>query len=67
MKNTFESSTHGYPGVRHKQEVMPKKSAVVRFSGLSDTLRGIRRNKETFSVDLLENTHTGKKRWGLLF
>ena len=46
---------------------MPKKSSVVRFPILSDHMRGIRRNKETFSVDLLDNTHAGKKRWGLVF
>ena len=43
---------------------MPKKPAVVRFPSLPDTMRGIRRNKETFSVELLEDTHSGKKLWG---
>ena len=38
-----------------------------RFPSLSDTMRGIHRNKEIFPVDLLENTHAGKKRWGLVF
>ena len=46
---------------------MTKKSSVVRLPILYDHMRGIRRNKETFSVDLLDNTHAGKKRWGLLF
>ena len=53
--------------MRHEREVMPKKSVVVGFTSLSDPMHGIRRNKETFSVDLLENTHAGNKRWGLLF
>ena len=66
MKKNFEKSTQYYPGVRHKQEVIPKKSAMVILPSLSDPMRGILRNKETFSVDLLENTHTGKKRWGLV-
>ena len=30
-------------------------------------MRGIHRNKEIFPVDLLENTHAGKKRRGLIF
>ena len=46
---------------------MPKKSAVKIFPGLSYPLRGISRNKETFYVDLLEDTHDGKKRWGIVF
>ena len=48
VKKTFESSTQFYPGVRHKREVMPKKAAVERFPAMSDSLRSIRRNKETF-------------------
>ena len=39
---------------------MPKKSSVEIFPGLSDILRGIILNKETFSVDLLEDIHAGK-------
>ena len=46
---------------------MPKKSAVVIFPSLSDPMRGICRNKDFFPVDLLENTQSGKKRWGLVF
>ena len=53
--------------MRHKIYAMPKKSAVVRFPSLSDNMRGILRNKETFSMDLLENTYVGKKRWVLVF
>ena len=53
--------------MRHKREVMPKNMAVVRFPSLSDPMRGISCNKETFPVDLLENTHAGKKIWGLVF
>ena len=45
---------------------MPKKSDVVRFPNISYPMHSISRNKETFSVDLLENTHAGKKRWGLV-
>ena len=26
-----------------------------------------RRNKENFSVDVVENTHSGKTRWGIVF
>ena len=51
----------------HEREVMPKKLAVVRFTSLSDTMRVIHRNKENFTMDLLENTHAGKKCWGLVF
>ena len=53
VKKTFENSSQEYIGVRHKQKVMPKKLAVVRFPSLSDPMRGIHHNKETFSVDLL--------------
>ena len=67
MNKNFDNSTQDYLGVRHEREVMPKKLAVFRFPRLSDPMRGIHRNKETFSVDLLENTHAGKKRWGLVF
>ena len=45
VKKTYENSTHDYPGVTHEREVMPKKSSVERFTGLSDPLRGIIRNK----------------------
>ena len=62
VKKTFEKSIHYYPEVRDKKEVMTKKSAVVRFPRLSDPMLGIHRNKETFSVDLLENNHAGNKR-----
>ena len=34
---------------------------------ISDPMRGLRRNKENNSVDLLDNTHVDKKRWGLVF
>ena len=53
--------------MRHDSEAMPKKSALVMFPNLIDTIRGICRNKESFSVDIMENTHTGEKRWGLVF
>ena len=46
---------------------MPKKSAVEIFLAMADSLRGVRRNKETFSVDVVENTYSGKKRWGIVF
>ena len=67
VKKTFENSAQDYPEVRHEREFMPKKSVVVRFTSLYDPMRGICRNKETFSLDLLDNTHAGKKRWGLVF
>ena len=44
VKKTFNNSTQDYPGVRHKWQFMPKKSAVVRFTRLSDPMRGIRCN-----------------------
>ena len=46
---------------------MPKKSAVDRFPAVDDSLRVVLCNKETFSVDVVENTHAGNKRWGILF
>ena len=46
---------------------MPKKLVVVRFPSLFDSVCGIRHNKGKKSADLLENTHAGKKRWGLVF
>ena len=67
MKKTFENSNQEFSGVRHEREVMPKKSSVEIFPGFSDPLRGISRNKETFSVDLLEEIHAGENRWGLVF
>ena len=67
VKNTFEKSTQDYPDVRHEREVMPKKSAVAISPGLSYPMFGISRNKKYFSVDLLEDTHVCKNRWGLVF
>ena len=61
VKKTFKSSTQFYPGVRHEREVMPKKSVVERFPAMSDALRSIRGNKETFSVDLLLDTRAGSQ------
>ena len=46
---------------------MPKNYAVKLFPGLSDPLRGISRNKETFYIDMWEDNHALKKRWGLVF
>ena len=67
VNKTFDNSTQDYSGVRHQQDVMLKKSAVIRFTSLPGPMHGILRNKETFSVDLLENTRSGGKRWGLVF
>ena len=53
--------------MRHEREFTPKKSVVVRFTSLYDPMCGTCRNKETFTLDLLDNTHAGKKRWGLVF
>ena len=53
--------------MRHKYEVMRKNSSVVRYPSLPDPMCGIRRNKEKFSVVLLEDTHSGKNCWGQLF
>ena len=66
-KKAFANSTQYYPGVMYEREVMPKKYAVEIFPALSDSLRGVHRNKETFSVDVVENTYAGEKRWGLVF
>ena len=41
VKKKFTNSTQYYPGVRYEREVMPKKSDVERFPGLSDSLRGV--------------------------
>ena len=46
---------------------MPKKSAVEIFTAMADSLRSVLRNKETFPVDVVENTYAGKKRWGIVF
>ena len=67
MKKTFENSNQEFSGVRHEREVMPKKSSVEIFTVISDPLRGISRKKESFSVDLLEDVHARKNRWGLVF
>ena len=67
VRNTFEPSTQFYAGVRHEQELMPKKSAVQIFPAVPDSLRNVRRNKETFYVDVVEDTHDGKTWWGVVF
>ena len=46
--------------------MLPKNSAVERFPAMTDSLQSIRRNKETFSVDVVLHTHTGS-RWGHVF
>ena len=53
--------------MRHEQEVMLKKPYVFIFPSLPDPMSGVHCNKETFPLDLLEDTHTGKKRCGLVF
>ena len=45
--------------MRHKRDIEPKKSVVFRFTILTDSMRGIRRNKEFVSVDVTEFTHVG--------
>ena len=45
---------------------MHKKSDVVIFYSLPDPMSGVFPNKD-FSVNLLEDTHSGKERWGLVF
>ena len=62
VKKTFEASTQDYQGVRHEHGFMPTKSAVVRFTSLTDPMHIIHLNKESFSVDVMEDTHSGKKR-----
>ena len=46
---------------------MPKNSDVEIFPAMADSLRVVRRNKENFSVDVVENKYAGKKRWGIVF
>ena len=46
---------------------MPKNSAVEIFPAMPDSLCNVRCNKETFSVDVVEDPHTGKTRWGIVF
>ena len=53
--------------MNHECKFMAKKSAVIRFTSLPDPMRGIYFNKGGFSVDLLEDTQSGKNRWGLVF
>ena len=67
MKKTFENSNQDFSGVKHEQEMMPKKFSLEIFPVIYDPLRGISRNKENFSVDLLEDIHAGKNRWDLVF
>ena len=67
IKKTFDDSTQDYPVVRHELWFLPKNFAMARFTILSGPMCGICRNEETSSVDLLKNTHAGKKRWGLVF
>ena len=45
---------------------MPKKSTAGRFPAMSDSLRSVRRNKETFSVDVVLDKHA-RLRWGIVF
>ena len=67
MKKTFENSNQDFSGVRHEREMMPKKFSLEIFPVIYDPLRDISQNKETFSVDLLEDIHARKNRWGLVF
>ena len=60
VNKTFEASTQDYPDVKQEHEFIPKKSAVVRFPSLPDPMRSTICNKESFSVDVMEDTHTGK-------
>ena len=53
--------------MQHESEAVTKKSDIVRFTILPDKMRGISYNKETFSADVTEFTHSGKTRWGLVF
>ena len=53
--------------MRHDCEVTTKKSSVVRFPSLPDKMHDTSCNKETFYVEVTEDTHYGKNRWGLVF
>ena len=63
----FDASTKDYTGVRNEREEIPKKLEVIRFTSLPDTMHGIRCNKEMFLEDVMEHSHSGEKRWGLVF
>ena len=67
VKKNFQASNQYYPSLRHEQEVMPNKSDMVRFTSIPDPTRGVHCNKENFPVDLLEDTHAGKKCCSLVF
>ena len=67
VKKIFESSTQFYAGARHEREVIPNKSATESFSTMPDSLRIVRCNKETFSVDVVVDTHAVKRGGGFCF
>ena len=67
IRKTLEAYTQDYPGVRHKCEVMRNNSTVVRLPSLPDSMCSVSRNKEDSSVDLLEDIHSRKHFWGLVF
>ena len=48
VKKKIENYTQDYPGVSHEREVMPKKSALVRFPTRFDPIGVIFRNKDFF-------------------
>ena len=43
-----------------------RKSALAIFTSISNPVRAVSRNMETF-LNLLDDTHSGKKRWGIVF
>ena len=62
MNNTFEYFAQGCHGIQHDQEVFSKKYGILIFPNLPDSMCSICYNKETFSVDVVENLHSGGKR-----
>ena len=67
VKRNFEASNQFYPVVRHEHNVVPKKSAVVRFISLPNPMHSIRRNKEKIYWAQQRIPTLVKSRWGLVF
>ena len=64
LKKTFETSTQYYILLN---EVLPKKLEILKVLGLPNSIRGIKRNRKTFSADFVEHSNYGIRKWGLAF
>ena len=68
VKRTFAATTQLYQTVPQENESIPKNYFLERFSALGAPYRGIRRNDETFSVDIVpERVANGKLKHLLVF